>query len=230
MSRVAIVLAALLVLAVSGPAFPQAFDDSAIRPGEGIGPVRLGITSDQVAGVLGRRADGEAAEGNLKVQRWTLQGAGHSGGAAGPLLAVGVNGDNTVEWITTTSTGFAAPGGSGVGFSLNAFKEEFRAPYRGYQDGAGVRHLRFDTTGIAVTYDIRAAGLTTVKSVTVFKPAAAMPGPDPAIVPGQSVGAVRLGMAADEAIRPSDAALISEWRVRVREDRCLLNRTATNTC
>jgi len=67
MSRVAIVLAALLVLAVSGPAFPQAFDDSAIRPGEGIGPVRLGITSDQVAGVLGRRADGEAAEGNLKA-------------------------------------------------------------------------------------------------------------------------------------------------------------------
>ena len=73
MSRVAVLLVALLVLAVSGPAFSQAFDDSAIRPGEAIGPFRLGATYDQVAGVFGRRADGEATEGNLKVYRWNLQ-------------------------------------------------------------------------------------------------------------------------------------------------------------
>jgi len=201
MSRVAVLLVALLVLAVSGPAFSQAFDDSAIRPGEAIGPFRLGATYDQVAGVFGRRADGEATEGNLKVYRWNLQGAGHSGTATAPALSVSVNGDNAVEMITTTSTGFATPGGSSVGLSLNAFKEEVRTPYRGYKDSAGVRHLRFDTAGLAVTYDIRGAGMTTVKSIAVFKPAAAMPGPAPAITPGVGIGAARLGMSTDEVIR-----------------------------
>src|SRR3972149_5631832 len=148
MSRVAVLLVTLLVLAVSGPAFSQAFDDSAIRPGEAIGPFRLGTTYDQVAGVFGRRADGEATEGNLKVYRWNLQGGGHSGTATAPALSVSVNGDNAVEMITTTSTGFATPGGSSVGLSLNAFKEEVRTPYRGYKDSAGVRHLRFDTAGV----------------------------------------------------------------------------------
>src|SRR3972149_4232845 len=120
MSRVAVLLVALLVLAVSGPAFSQAFDDSAIRPGEAIGPFRLGATYDQVAGVFGRRADGEATEGNLKVYRWNLQGAGHSGTATAPALSVSVNGDNAVEMITTPAAARpgrapAIPPGVGIG-------------------------------------------------------------------------------------------------------------------
>src|SRR3989304_3978511 len=134
MSRVAVLLVALLVLAVSGPAFSQAFDDSAIRPGEAIGPFRLGATYDQVTGVFGRRADGEATEGNLKVYRWNLQGAGHSETATAPVLSISVNGDNAVEMITTTSTGFATPGGSSGGLSLTASKEEGRRASRGKRE------------------------------------------------------------------------------------------------
>src|SRR3989304_934820 len=118
MSRVAVLLVALLVLAVSGPAFSQAFDDSAIRPGEAIGPFRLGATYDQVTGVFGRRAGGEGTRGDPK----------------------GARGDT---------------GGGGA----------------------------------------------TVKPIAVFNPAAAMPGPAPAITPGVGIGAARLGMSTDEVIR-----------------------------
>ncbi len=209
MKRIAVVLVALVVLAVSGPAFSQAFDNSAIRPGEAIGPFRLGATYDQVAGVFGRQADAEAIEGTLKVFRWNLQGPAHGGTSAAPVLSVGINGDNVAEMLSTTSTGFAMPGGATVGLGLNAFKEELRAPYRGYKDSAGVRHLRFDTAGLAVTYDIRGAGMTTVKSITVFKPAAEMPGPLPSILPGVGIGPVRLGMSTDETIRAMGQA---PWR------------------
>lgn len=209
MKRIAVVLVALVVLAASGPAFSQAFDNNAIRPGEAIGPFRLGATVDQIAGVFGRQADAEATEGALKVFRWNLQGPSHGGTSAAPVLSVGINGDNVAEMLSTTSTGFATPGGATVGLSLNAFKEELRAPYRGYKDSVGVRHVRFDTAGLAVTYDIRGAGATTVKSITVFKPTAEMPGPPPSILPGVGIGPVRLGMAADEAIRALGQA---PWR------------------
>lgn len=194
------VLVSLVSLA-GQPAFPQTFDEMAIRPGEGIGPVRLGMTLEQAAAVLGRAPDGESTDGSLKVYRWNLQGGGHNGLTAVPALSLSVAAGGSAEAVSTTSTAFTTPGGSAVGLSLTSFKEEFGAAYRGYKDGTGRRHLRFDTAGIAVTYDIRGPGQTTVHALTVFKPAAAMPGPAPMILAGVGVGPVRLGMSADDVVR-----------------------------
>ncbi|MGH2627110.1 MAG: hypothetical protein ACRDHY_10715, partial [Anaerolineales bacterium] len=105
------------------------------------------------------------------------------------------------DGVSTSSSAFATPGGSGVGMSLKAFKDELGSAYRGYKDSTGVRHLRFDTVGVDLSYDIRGAGLTTVRSLSVFKPAAAMPAPAPTILPGVGIGPLRLGMSAEEAIR-----------------------------
>ncbi len=195
------IVAVVLVSLAGEAAFPQAFDERAIRPGEGIGPLRLGMTMDQAAGLLGRRPDGESVEGALRVYRWNLEGGSHTGLSSVPVLSISVGADGTAEAVSTSSTAFNTPGGSGVGLSLAAFKQELGSAYRGYKDGAGNRYLRFDTAGLAVAYEIRGPGLTTVRSLTVFRPATAMPGPAPAILPGVGVGPVRLGMSAGEAIR-----------------------------
>jgi len=200
-TAVFVVLSVVLVSLAGKPAFPQAFDEKAVRPGEGIGPLRLGMTVDQVGALLGRPPDGESTEGSARVYRWNLDGGAHSGISSVPVLSITVGADGTAEAVSTTSTAFATPGGSGVGLSLRAFKEELGSTYRGYTDSAGARHLRFDTAGLDLTYDIRGAGLTTVRALNVFKPAAAMPGPAPSILPGVGIGPVRLGMSADEAIR-----------------------------
>ncbi|MBI3975565.1 MAG: hypothetical protein HY334_04155 [Armatimonadetes bacterium] len=115
----AAVLVVFLVLLAGEPAFPQAFDEIAIRPGEGIGPFRLGMTVDQVGAVLGRRPDGEATDGNMKFYRWNLEGGAHTGISSVPVLTIGVGADGTAEALSTTSTAFATAGGSGVGLSLN---------------------------------------------------------------------------------------------------------------
>ncbi len=200
-TAVFVVLSVILVPLTGQPAFSQAFDEKAVRPGEAIGPLRLGMTVDQVGALLGRRPDGESTEGSLRVYRWNLDGSAHSGASAVPVLSFTIGADGTAEAVSTSSSAFATPGGSGVGMSLKAFKEELGPAYRGYKDGAGVRHLRFDTVGVDLAYDIRGAGLTTVRSISVFKPAAAMPAPGPTILPGVGIGPLRLGMSADEAIR-----------------------------
>lgn len=192
----------LLLMSLGGqPAFSQAFDEKGVRPGDSIGPLRLGMTVDQVGALLGRRPDGESTDGSLRTYRWNLDGGVHSGMSSVPVLSISVGADGTAEAISTTSTAFATPGGSGVGMSLKGFKDEFGAAYRGYKDSTGGRHLRFDTVGVDLTYDIRGAGLTTVRSLTVFKAVAAMPGPAPTILPGVGIGPIRLGMSADEATR-----------------------------
>lgn len=217
MRQIGITLVLLLILA-SAPAFSQSFDDLSIRPGVGIGPVRVGMTLDQVTALLGRRYDAEGTEGDLKVYRWNLQGSQHTGVTAVPVLTVGVGASNTVETVGTTSTAFTMARGAGLGFSISTFKEDLQAPSRGFKDTAGVRHLYFDTAGIAVTYDIRAAGLTTTKSLMVFKAASAMPGPPPAILPGEGIGPVRLGMSTDDVIRSMGRAPSERQRLSNGDD------------
>ncbi|MGH2452265.1 MAG: hypothetical protein ACRDF5_00655 [bacterium] len=200
-TAVVVVVSVFLVSVAGEPVFPQALTDLAIRPGEAIGPFRLGMTLDQAGGILGRGPDGEGTEGALRVYRWNLTGGSHTGSTAVPILSLGMGSNGTAEVVSTTSTAFTTPAGNSVGLSLNAFKQEFGAAFRGYKDGAGVRQLRFDTTGVAVSYDIRGPGQTTVRAFTVFKPASAMAEPGPVILPGAGVGPVRLGMSAEEAIR-----------------------------
>ncbi len=197
MRRTAALLAFLLLLA-SVPAYSQSFTDRTIRPGDSIGSVRLGMTLDDVIGILGRPADTEATEEALKFYRWNLEGDTVAPGGAS-ALAIALNGTNAVEQVTTSSPNFTMIGGAGPGISLEGFKRDLHAPYRGVKDGQGVRHVRFDTEGLDVAYEIRGPGVTTVTAVSVFKPAAAMPS-TPAILPGEAIGPVRLGMTVDEAI------------------------------
>ncbi len=125
MRRTATALVFLLLLA-SVPAHSQSFTDRTIRPGDSIGSVRLGMTLDDVVGVLGRPADAEATEEPLKVYRWNLEGDTAAPGGA-PALAIALNGTNAVEQVTTSSPTFTMPGGAGPGISLEAFKREIEA-------------------------------------------------------------------------------------------------------
>ncbi|MGH7424891.1 MAG: hypothetical protein ACREJP_01825, partial [Candidatus Methylomirabilales bacterium] len=85
-TAVVVVVSVFLVSVAGEPVFPQALTDLAIRPGEAIGPFRLGMTLDQAGGILGRGPDGEGTEGALRVYRWNLTGGSHTGSTAVPIL------------------------------------------------------------------------------------------------------------------------------------------------
>ena len=135
-------------LGVTGVAALRA--DRLIRPGEGLGPIRLGVSLDDVVGVLGRRHDqtGLARDrGSETYHRWDFPEL------SGAIWVYVSPQSRTITGIETSIPSLRTTAGNSVGSSAEAFKLEFGAGYVLGQTSEGLPTLAWKGLGVWIVLD-----------------------------------------------------------------------------
>ncbi|MBI3975808.1 MAG: trypsin-like peptidase domain-containing protein [Armatimonadetes bacterium] len=124
--------------------------DRLLSPGEGVGPVKLGMSLDDVIAVMGRRYDQtgtEASRGPETYYRWDFP---ELSGAVWVYVPAGAR---AVTWINTSIPSMRTSAGNSVGVSVDTFKVEFGSAYVTGQTPSGSPTLTWPSLGIAIVLD-----------------------------------------------------------------------------
>lgn len=124
--------------------------DRLIRPGESVGPVRLGMSLDDVIALFGRRYDqtgSETSRGPETAYRWDFPDL------SGAIWVYTASGGRTVTWIDTSISSLSTSAGNSMGSSVEAFRLEFGPGYATGQTANGSPTLTWRALGIWVVLD-----------------------------------------------------------------------------